>query len=149
GETFWYRGNGSVDVLPDTAFDAGADRNVILYGNADGNAAWKTLLGNSPVQVRRGEVKVGERTEKGDLACLFVRPRAGSSTALVGVVSGTSLVGMRLTDQLAVFISGSGFPDFLLLTPDMLRSGACGVRGAGFFAEDWGVPGGDFVWAKP
>ena len=45
-ETFWYRGNASIDVIPDTAFDAAAkpDRNVILYGNADTNAAWDALL---------------------------------------------------------------------------------------------------------
>src|SRR5262249_32969742 len=52
-ETFWYQGNASVDVVPDTAWEAAAerDRNVIVYGNADTNAAWKTLLADSPVQV--------------------------------------------------------------------------------------------------
>ena len=34
------------------------DRNVILYGNAESNAAWPVLLGESPVQVRRGQVKI-------------------------------------------------------------------------------------------
>src|SRR5262249_9458866 len=83
-ETFWYRGNGSVDVLPDTAFDAARERdcNVILYGNADTNTAWKALLADSPVQVRKGSVSVGDRAEKGDnLACLFLRPRPGSARA--------------------------------------------------------------------
>ena len=33
----------------------------------------------SPVQVRRGQVKVGTRAVTGDdLACLFIRPRPGS-----------------------------------------------------------------------
>ena len=51
-EVFWYQGNGSVDVIADTAFDlkADLDRNVILYGHADMNAAWQPLLGTSPVR---------------------------------------------------------------------------------------------------
>jgi hypothetical protein len=46
-ETFWYRGNGSIDIIPDTDFapDHYADRNVIIYGNADNNLAWNQLLG--------------------------------------------------------------------------------------------------------
>src|SRR5262249_23655230 len=41
-ETFWYRGNSSVEVVPDSSFDAAQDRDrsVILYGNADSNGAW-------------------------------------------------------------------------------------------------------------
>ena len=40
------------------------------------------LLADSPVQVRRGLVTVGDRGEGGeDLACLFVRPRPGSDRA--------------------------------------------------------------------
>src|SRR5262249_18428127 len=45
-ETFWYRGNGSVDVISDLDFDPkkDPDRNVILYGNAETNRAWSALL---------------------------------------------------------------------------------------------------------
>src|SRR5262249_54256199 len=47
-ETFWYRGNGSIDVIADRDFDPKAqlNRNVILYGHAESNAAWKALLGD-------------------------------------------------------------------------------------------------------
>jgi pimeloyl-ACP methyl ester carboxylesterase len=148
-ETFWYRGNGSVDVLADTAFDADKDRdrNVILYGHAESNAAWQPLLGDSPVQVHRGFVQIGERKESGDdLACLFVRPRPGSGRASVGVVGGTGVAGQRLTERLAYFVSGTGWPDCLVLGPEMLTKGAEGVRAAGFFGADWGVASGEFVW---
>ena len=73
-ETWWYRGNGSVDVVPDTGFEAAKDqdRGIVLYGNAENNSAWPSLLAHSPVQVRRGVVKIGEREQRGeDLACLF------------------------------------------------------------------------------
>jgi predicted esterase len=147
-ETFWYRGNASVDVVPDTAFDAAAtrDRNVILYGNADSNAAWPALLADSPVHVRRGRARIGERETTGDdLACLFVRPRPDGERALVGVVSGSGAAGMRLTDRLPFFLSGVGYPDCLLLGVD---GGRLGVRAAGFFGGDWGVPTGEFVWGE-
>jgi dienelactone hydrolase len=150
-ERFWYQGNGSVDVIPDSAFnpEAERERNVILYGNADSNAAWPGLLGNSPVQVRRDSVRVDEREEKGDgLACIFLRPRPGSNQACVGVVAGSGLAGMRLTDRLPYFVSGVAYPDCLILGLDTLESGMGGIRCAGFFGLDWSVKTGDFAWRQ-
>ena len=148
-ETFWYRGNGSVDVVTDIDFDPSAsrDRNVILYGNADTNAAWAPLLGESPVQVRSDAVLVGQRELTGsDLACLFVRPRPGSERATVGVVAGTGVTGMRLTERLPYFVSGVAYPDFIVLGPDVLTAGTAGIRAAGFFGTDWSVGAGEFAW---
>ncbi|HEU4752485.1 MAG TPA: prolyl oligopeptidase family serine peptidase, partial [Armatimonadota bacterium] len=93
-ETFWYRGNGAVDMIADRDFSAGKepDRNVVLYGNTDTNTAWKALLGDSPVQISRGHVRIGARDLTGDdLACLFIRPRPGSGKASVAAVSGSGL----------------------------------------------------------
>src|SRR5262249_55532867 len=116
-ETFWYCGNGSVDMILDSAFlnagtaDEFRDRNVIVYGHSDSNAAWKALLGESPVQIQRGQVRIGQRTITGDhLACLFVRPRPESTRSSVGVVSGSGVTGMRLTDRLPYFTSGVAYP---------------------------------------
>ncbi len=148
-ESFWYRGNGSVDLVPDTTFDAQVekDRGVILYGNADSNGAWPALLSESPVQVRRGEIRVGERQVAGsDLACLFLRPRPGSDRACVGVVTGTGVAGMKLTDRLPYFLAGVAYPDFTILGPDMLTKGTEGIRAAGFFGLDWSVNTGEFAW---
>jgi hypothetical protein len=101
------------------------------------------------VQVRQGKVQVGEREETGDdLACLFVQPRPGSDMASVGVVAGTGLAGMRLTDRLAYFVSGAGYPDCVVLGPEVLAQGSAGVRAAGVFGQDWGVTSGEFVWRK-
>lgn len=147
-ESFWYRGNGSLDVVPDSRFDPAAepDRNVILYGNAATNAAWQALVAECPVQVERDAVKIdGRRIDGADLACLFVRPRPGSDQALVGVVSGTGMPGMRLADRLPYFVSGVGVPDFAVLGPELLEGSEQGVRAAGFFGNDWSVAGGEFL----
>jgi dienelactone hydrolase len=148
-ESFWYRGNGSVDIVPDTSFNprTAPDRGVVLYGNADSNGAWPALLADSPVQVRRGEIKLGSRVSTGDdQACLFLRPRPESAVACVAVVSGTGVMGMRLTDRLPYFLSGVEYPDVTVIGPEMLKQGSKGVRVAGFFGLDWGVDSGEFAW---
>lgn len=150
-ESFWYRGNGSLEVLPDTAFqpERFADRGVILYGHADMNSAWTTLLADSPVQVRRGSVRVGERTvAREDAACLFLQPRPDSDTASVGIIAGTGMVGLRLTHRLPYFLAGTGYPDCLVVGADALQSGNAGIVAAGFFGNDWSVSSGDFAWGE-
>jgi len=151
-EVFWYRGNGAVEVVPDSAFDPAAhpDRNVIVYGNAETNSAWNRLLRESPVQVHRGSVRIGDRTFAGDdLCCLFVRPRPDSATATVGAVSGSGLAGLRLCDRMPYFVSGVAFPDVTLIGADMLERGLDGVRAAGYFGNDWSVERGVFGFAPP
>lgn len=148
-ETFYYRGGGALDVLPDNRFDFNTDtnRSVILYGNADTNRAWSTLLATSPVEVRRGQVRVGTRTESGDnLAVVMVRPRAGSDAAMVGVVAGTGPAGMRLTDRLRWFVSGIVYPDLMILGPNVLSEGTADVRAWGQFGLDWQVDSGEIAW---
>ncbi len=151
-ETFYYRGGGALEVLPDSRFDFNrdTDHNVILYGNADTNTAWQQLLSTSPVEVRRGHVRVGTRTETSDdLAVVTVRPRPGSDTATVGVVAGTGLVGMRLTDRLRWFVSGIVYPDLMILEPKTLSEGTPGIRACGYFGLDWRTETGDISWRNP
>jgi len=150
-ESFWYRGNGVADVCADVDFDPQKEheRNVILYGNAQTNAAWDALLSDSPVQVGAGSVSIGTREFHGDdLACLFVRPRPGSNHALVGVVAGSGTTGMRLTDRLPYFVSGVAYPDCTVLSAGALRTGTAGVRAAGFFGNDWSIESGEFAWSE-
>ncbi|MGQ9789883.1 MAG: hypothetical protein ACUVR7_04405, partial [Armatimonadota bacterium] len=72
-------------------------------------------------------MSIGSRAITGEnLACLLVRPRAGSDTALVGAVAGTGIVGFRLTDRLPYFTAGVGIPDCLVFSTDMLTNGMSG-----------------------
>lgn len=150
-EQLWYRGNGAVDIISDLRFEMNQypDRNIILYGNARTNVMWDLLLAGSPVQVRRGSVTIGRRELSGtNLACLFIRPRPGSETASVGVVSGSGIQGMRLTDRVPYLSSGRAYPDVIVFGTECLRSGSKGIRAAGFFGIDWGVKTGEFVWQE-
>ena len=149
-EAFWYRGNGSVDVVSDKAFDPAQDRdrNVVLYGNADTNALWAKLLGGGPVDVRAARIRIGERAFQGaDLGIYFVRPREGSAIASVGAIAWTGAAGWAAVQPVQYFVSGAGFPDVMLLSADALKVGTAGVRAIGWFGNDWSVERGDFVWS--
>jgi len=150
-EQWWYQGNGAVDIISDDQFTAAkyTDRGVILFGNAETNAAWNILLKHSPVQVTSKAVTIGDKQIQGkDLACLFLQPRKDSEFACVAAVSGTGISGMRLTSRLQYIWAGSNYPDCLVIGPDMLKQGVEGVRVAGVFGSDWSVDSGTFVWAN-
>lgn len=142
-EQWWYRGNGYVMAVSDVDFNESdlrkdASRSVILYGNADTNAAWAHLLSGSPIQVRRNKMTVGETQLKGaGYATLFCRPRAGSAESMVGVVGGTGIEGFRSTDRLPYFTSGTGYPDWCVFSKDVWSKGLAGVKAAGFFDNNW------------
>lgn len=146
-ETFYYRGNGSIDVIPDTEYSAAKypDRNVVIYGNKDNNQAWPLLLKNSPIQVGKGAITAGGKTYKGDdLGTYFVYPHPSSNTASVGVVAGTGDAGMRATSP-NNYISGiTGFPDLMIYRADMLKDGLTGMEAAGYFDNDWTLTNQDF-----
>ncbi len=151
--SFWKRGNGSFEVLPDTALEATREpnRNVVLYGNAGTNKAWPQLLSTSPIQVRGDRVnvsaKASSRPEMGDdLAVLMVRPRPGSNTASVAVIGGTGITGMRLTNRLRYFVSGVTYPDFVVFGPGALENENQDIRAAGYFGNDWSVNTGEVLW---
>ena len=139
-ETWQYRANGSVDVIRDIDFSPPAfrHRNLILYGNADTNAAWTQIVDPSTLHVERGRLRCGDREWTGtDLALLAVTPRRDSHVASVGLISGTGLPGMRTLDGLPYFVSGVGYPDWTVLRTRCLQDGLSGIEAAGFFGNDW------------
>jgi predicted esterase len=148
-ETFWYQGNGSIEVIRDVDFDPSEnnDRNVVLYGNANTNAAWHPLLAGDEVQVRTGEILIGKKKLTGNnFGVLMIRPRTGSSIACIGVVGGTGVTGMRLTDRRPYLHPGFAYPDLVVFDAGKVTSGGDAACAAGFFGLDWTVDAGEFVW---
>jgi len=147
-ETFLYRGNGSIDVIPDRDFDKEKfkDRNVIIYGNADNNKAWHQLLNQAPVKVSDGAIYFGDKVYRGDnLGAYFIYPRPDSQTAAVGVVGGTGHTGMKAIYANDYFSGITGFPDLLIFSTDWIKDGVDGIKVSGFFGNDWGIDTGDFI----
>lgn len=150
-ETWYYRGNGAVDLIPDREFTPAtyADRGVVLFGNATTNSAWNPLLSSSPIQIQRGSIKVGDEQFIGDnLGCYFTYPRPDSPLASIAVIAGSGLAGMQATESNQYFTGGSGFPDYFIFGTEMLKEGTKGVKMAGFFDNQWQVTKGDAVKAQ-
>ena len=139
-ESWYYRGNGAVDVIADREYDLQRykDRGMILYGNSTTNNAWKKVLNDCPIQVMRNNITAGNKKFTGDeYGGYFVWPLANSTTASVAVITGTGIKGMNAASANQYFAGGSGFPDYMIFTMDMLKDGVDGVKMAGFFDNDW------------
>jgi len=150
-ETFYYRGNGSIDIISDKEFSLKKyeDRSVILYGNASTNSAWKLLLKQSPVQVKRNEITVGTKTFKGDhYGAYLTYPRTDSKTASVSVITGTGLNGFKATWPNKYFGSGTDTPDVMIFSSQVFSNGVDGIEGAGYLGNDWSLENGDLEWKK-
>jgi hypothetical protein len=148
-ETWYYRGNGAVDLVADRDFspEAYSDRGVILYGNSDNNAAWGSLLADSPILVTRDHIEVGsQRFEGDDLAAYFLQPRPDSDTASVAVITGTGVKGMKAATANQYFAGSSGFPDFMIFNSTMLLDGVDSVLSAGFFDNNWNLDSDNTVF---
>lgn len=150
-ETWYYRGNGAVDVIADKEFSLNKyrGRNVILYGNASTNSAYKVLMSDCPIQIERNLVKAGDHVWRGDdLGSYFVWPIKGTDTNSVGVIGGTGLKGMNAATANQYFAGGSGFPDFMIYRLAMLNLGGSEVKMAGFFDHNWELSENNFVHSK-
>ncbi len=147
-EKIWYQGNGSIETIKDDEFDPikYKDRSVILFGNSETNAAWNSLLKDSPIQVNDDEIIVGNKKYEGnDFSCLMIRPRSDSKVASVGVVAGTGIEGMRLVNLADYFDQYVSYPDVIIYNSDVLTSDETGVKFTGYFGNDWSLSKGDFV----
>ncbi|MCF7567409.1 alpha/beta hydrolase [Sabulilitoribacter arenilitoris] len=148
-ETFWYRANGYIDIVKDVDFSLKkyADRNVVIYGNADNNKAWNMLLKDCPIQVKDYGVNFNGKTLFGNQwGMYFVVPRKDSDKASVGVVTATGSKGMKAAYMNHYLVNGTTFPDVLLFDDEVLQNGMPAVKCAGFFGNNWSVDTGDFVW---
>ncbi|WP_052823479.1 prolyl oligopeptidase family serine peptidase [Neotamlana sedimentorum] len=148
-ETFYYRGNGSIDIISDKEFSLQKykDRSVILYGNASTNSAWKVLLKDSPVQVKRNEIKVGNKILKGDnYSAYLTYPRTDSKTASIAVITGTGINGFKSANQNKYFGSGTDTPDVFIFNNTIYNDGVNAVEAIGYYGNDWSLENGEIEW---
>lgn len=150
-ETWYYRGNGAVDIIADKDFSPAkySGRNVIVFGNKSTNGAYQTLLSDCPIQIDRNKVKVGNDVWTGDdYGAYFVWPIKNSNINSVGVVAGSGLKGMNASVANQYFAGGSGFPDFMIFRLGMLDKGVSEVKTAGFFDNEWKLANTHLVQTK-
>jgi pimeloyl-ACP methyl ester carboxylesterase len=139
-ESWYYRGNGSVDIIADKDYsiEKYKDRGVILYGNKSTNSAWNILLSDCPIQVERNKITAGNKVWNGDqFGAYIVWPIRSSPVASVAVVGGSGLKGMQAASANQYYAGASGFPDFMIFGLDMLHKGAGELKMAGFYNHNW------------
>ncbi|MEQ1895037.1 MAG: prolyl oligopeptidase family serine peptidase, partial [Planctomycetota bacterium] len=140
-EQWSYRGNGDAEIVTDADFLAldSRQRNAILYGNRDTNAAWsKVVPAGFPLVLARGVAASGDqRFEGDDLGLLAVGPRADAPGQLFALLGSSGVPADRVASTLALFVSGVGYPDYVVFGADVLTQGDGGVRAAGFFDAAW------------
>ena len=147
-ETWYYRGNGAVDLIPDKEYspEKYKDRGIIIFGNKTTNAAYKSVLSDCPIQVERNKITAGGKSWQGDdLATYFVWHIRNSSIASVAVIGGTGIKGMQAANANQYFAGASGFPDFMIYRLAMLNNGSSEIKMAGFFDNNWNLSGADQI----
>lgn len=134
-ETYYYRGNGSAEVVLDSEVSEPRyrQRSLLLYGNSETNSVWRSEF-PADCTVSSSKFALGSHFLSGDLAAFVLSPTSNSDR-LVAAISGTSLSGMRLADRVPIWSSGVGIPDVLVLRPECLISGSKELAGAGFYGS--------------
>lgn len=147
-EQWWIRGNGRTRIIPDSALeldlqsafatadfaDSAAYANLICYGNADTLSCWEVLFGDSPVQVTRSGVALGDHEWAGqDLGVLLVRQHPNDALGYAGLVGATGPAGHQVTSRLRYFLAGVHYPGYTIVSPEVLRNPEAGLLAAGFF----------------
>ena len=146
-QQWWYLGNGNARLASDRTFlmeghdEDFSERNVILYGNQDSNAAWSAVIPDEcPLLVRRNEMRLGKKVWRGPgYGAIFVQPRKGEHFTLAAAFADTGLAGTKLGYLLEPFRSGVGYPDYVVFGPEVMKHGDGGVMAAGWFETGWGM----------
>jgi len=131
-EQWWVMGNGSTSVMSDASF---ADRqaelaacNVIFYGNADTNSAWRLAKFN----ISRGSLAgFGDEITGDDIGFLLAVQSPDSQGCVYGFIGGTGIAGMHAIERAPIFRSGAGVPEVLIFRASTWTEGLPGVERAG------------------
>ena len=141
-ESWYYRGNGAVDIIADSEYqpDTYATHNIILIGNAKTNKAWSSLLKDCPIYIDAHGLTIGDHKYVGtDIGGYFTWKKPNSDTRTVGVITGTGLKGMQAATANQYFAGASGFPDYMFFHIDMLKNGSESLVNAGFYTNQWEI----------
>ena len=148
-ETWWYRGNGVLDLVSDAELNRTTkdpEKSLVFYGNLKTNSAIQRHLGAEtgvppcPLSSTDDTVKLGRQVLNGHLGIIW--SCSPGNIARMGVIGGTTLQGSRALDRVPIFLSGAHFPDVYVVEPDMYLKGSKGVRAVASYGFDWTLESG-------
>jgi dienelactone hydrolase len=135
---WWIRGNGFVDVLPDSEVtrDTIAGYNLILFGGPGENRVTRAIDRHLPITVVDGRFRLrGRDLDPEALAAKFVYPNPLNPSRLVVVHEGRGMAGLRLATFFGALSSAAGLPDYVVFDASVRTQGWAGVRASGFFTD--------------
>jgi pimeloyl-ACP methyl ester carboxylesterase len=139
---WWRRGNGFVEVFPDTEVtkEVMQTHNLILFGGPEENSVTAALNKNLPIRIEDQRMFFGKKRIRGDnLAAEFVYPNPSNPERFVLVHEGVGLSGLKLSNFFTPLYSGAGLPDFIIFDNQVRYEGWGGVICAGFFDSGWQI----------
>jgi hypothetical protein len=137
---WWRRGNGYVDVIPDTCVTDSiiARYNLILFGNSYCNSILARIQRDLPIEVSLNDIRIESRRLAGASAAMFIYPNPLNPDRFVVVHAGTGQ-GQRLADFFRTIYAGAGLPDYIIYKDQVRTRGWAGVICTGFFDNNWQV----------
>lgn len=137
---WWRRGNGYVDVLPDTCVTDSiiADFNLILFGTSNCNGFLDRIERYLPIQSRWGkplrEFSIAGEEVRGAAGAMFIYPNPLNPDRFVVVIQPAWPTGFSNP-----FYAGAGLPDYIIYGGNAETMGWAGVLCTGFFDAAWQV----------
>lgn len=148
---WWRRGNGYVEVIPDTLVTDSiiSSYNLILFGGPSENHITGLIGRDLAVRLAGGGIRVGDRIVEGSgLAARFVYPNPLNRGNLVVIHMGTDTGGLLISDFFKTLHAGAGLPDFMVFDESVRTRGWAGVICAGYFDSAWQVDSGLMFMAR-
>gem|GEM_PF-1321536 len=141
---WWRRGNGYVDVVPDTSVTRHMieNCNLILFGGAEQNRIMALIERDLPIRVRKDGLSVGSRYIEGEYAVNFIYPNPLNPRKFVVTHSGSGLNAFVYSDFFRPIHAGAGLPDYIIFDASVHTRGWAGVKCTGFFDRNWRVDTG-------
>jgi len=139
-QAWWYRANGSANIVSDTKLSDFElkSHNLILIGNARTNEVIASLEPSLPIKLLDNGVQVGNRFIFGKhLTVKFVYPNPVNGDNLILVLSGQDAEGFKRLFGFIEMYSGSGFPDFAIFGDEVKLQALAGALAMGFFNLKW------------
>ncbi len=135
--TWYYRGNGVVPVIPDTAVMTSRwiNRNLILFGTMKNHRLLQAYRKALPIEGDGQTLRTPYRTYAQAYA-KYVYP----SPVAPGQLWQINLGPPDALYAFPILYSGNGIPDFLIYTEDAFQFGWGGLVEAGFFDRYWRYP---------
>ncbi len=138
--TWWKRGNGVCEVLPDSEVTDSIIKNynLILFGGPKVNSITRKVNPSLPIQIRNGYVYFGKtKLPEMDLAIQEIYPNPLNPDKFVLLYAGASKKAEKFCHFFSTLYSAAGVPDFVIYDSQVTKKGWAGTSVLGFFNQKW------------